>query len=141
MTTNPAPITQPVIDEKGLATLPWALFFNQSFQGDNGQQFAPNVVGLTGSTSSVTGRYYRISQSLVYFRITIEPSGNTSSTAGSTYVDNFPLQFNFDGLNTVVSGSGGGAIGMNRASDNRILFPAWTNISVPLIILGIGEAS
>lgn len=140
MTTSPAPITQSLIDDNGLATLPWTLFFNQAFEGDGGAQWTPTITGLTGSTTSVFGRYYRISQFLVYFRITITPNGNTTSTAGTTYSENFPLTFNFDGFNTVVSGSGGGSIGMNRASDNRIFFPGWTNISVPLIILGIGEA-
>jgi len=140
MTTNPAPITNPVIDEQGLPTLPWTLFFNQTFEGDRGDDWSPTITGLTGSTTSVTGRYYRLSQSLVYFRIDIVPSGNTSSVAGTTYVGDFPLTFNFDGFNTVVSGSAGGSIGMNRASDNRILFPAWTTVSVPLAILGIGEA-
>lgn len=140
MSTNPAPITESVIDETGRPTLPWTLFFNQAFEGDAGTDWTPNIVGLTGSTTSVEGRYYRLSQYLVFFRITITPSGNTSSTAGSTYVDNFPLSFSFDGFNTVVSGSTGGSIGMNRASDNRILFPSWSNVSVPLIILGIGEA-
>lgn len=141
MTTQPAPITQPVIDDNGLPTLPWTLFFNQNFQGDAGAEWTPTIQGLTGTTSSVVGRYYRLSQYLVFFRITITPDGNTSSTAGTTNVDNFPLNFSFDGLNTVVSGSGGGAIGMNRASDNLILFPAWTNVSIPLTVLGMGEAT
>tara|TARA_R100000808_G_C2070769_1_gene98398 strand:- start:120 stop:545 length:426 start_codon:yes stop_codon:yes gene_type:complete len=141
MTTNPAPITNPVIDEQGLPTLPWTLFFNQNFEGDAGNAWEPNIVNLTGSTSAVSGRFYRISQYLVYFTITISPSGPTSSTAGTTYVDNFPLLFNADGVNAVVSGSSGGSLGMNRQSDNRILFPPWTNVSLPLVVLGILEAT
>lgn len=140
MTTSPAPITQSVVDEQGLPTLPWTLFFNQNFEGDSGTEWSPVITSLTGSTSSVTGRYYRLSQYLVFFRITIIPSGNTTSTVNTTYVGNFPLNFNFDGFNTVVSGATGGGIGMNRASDNRIYFPPWTSVSAPLIIFGIGEA-
>lgn len=140
MTTSPAPITQSVIDENGLPTLPWTLFFNQSFEGDAGQDWTPSIVGLTGSTTSVTGRFYRLSQYVTYFNVTITPSGNTSSTSGTTYIEGFPLIFSSDGFNTVVSGTAGGSIGMNRASDNRIYVPAWTNISIPLTILGIGEA-
>lgn len=141
MTVQPAPINQPVIDDNALPTLPWTLFFNQSFNGDAGTEWTPIITSLTGSTSSVTGRYYQLSQYLTFFRITITPNGNTSSTAGTTYIGNFPLTFSSDGFNTVVSGSTGGAIGMNRASDNRIYIPAWTNVSVPLIILGMGEAT
>lgn len=140
MTLNPAPITNSVIDENGLPTLPWTLFFNQNYEGDAGTAWEPNFVNLTGSTTSVTGRFYRLSQYLVYFVITISPSGNTSATAGTTYVDNFPLIFRGDGFNTVVSGTGGGQIGMNVQSNNRIYVPAWTNISVPLSVIGIGEA-
>ena len=141
MTVQPAPITQPVIDQNGLPTLPWTLFFNQNYNGDAGNDWEPTITSLTGSTSSVTGRYYRLSQVVVYLRVVITPSGNTSSTAGTTFIGNFPLTFAADGFNTVVSGSAGGAIGMNRQSDNRILLPGWTNISVPLTILGILEAT
>lgn len=141
MTTNPAPITNPVVDENGLPTLPWTLFFNQNFEGDAGTLWTPNFVSLTGSTTSITGIFYRLSQYLVYFSMTITPNGNTSSTAGTTYVDNFPLTFRNDGFNTVVSGTGGGGIGMNVRSNNRIYVPGWTNISVPLIIPGIVEAT
>lgn len=141
MTVSPAPITQSVVDENGLATLPWTLFFNQNYNGDAGNDWTPTLTGLTGTTSEVTGRYYRLSQYLVFFRIRIVPDGNTSSVSGTTYAESFPLNFNNDGFNTVVSGSSGGAIGMNRASDNRVYFPAWTNVSVPLSILGIVEAA
>ena len=141
MAVNPAPITNPVIDDSGLPTLPWTLFFNQNFEGDSGTSWLPNFVGLTGATTSITGRFYRLSQYLVYFAINITPDGNTSATAGTTYVDNFPLDFRNDGFNTVVSGTGGGAIGMNTESNNRIYVSAWTNISVPLTVLGLVEAT
>lgn len=139
MTTKPAPITQSVIDDNGLPTLPWTLFFNQSFEGDSGENWEPTFQSFTG-TAEFQGRYYRLSQYLVFFRVTITPSGNTSTSAGTTYIDNFPLQFTSDGFNTVVSGTAGGSIGMNVQSSNRIYVPAWTNVSVPLTIIGIGEA-
>lgn len=139
MSVSPAPITQSLIDNNGLPTLAWTLFFNQSFTGDAGTDWSPTITGLTGTTTSVEGRFYKLSQYITFFRITITPNGNTSSVSGTTYVGDFPLTFTNDGFNTVVSGSAGGTIGMNRASDNRILLPAWTNVSVPLIILGIGE--
>lgn len=141
MTTSPAPINNPVIDESGLPTLPWTLFFNQSFEGDAGTFWEPNIVGLTGSVASITGRFYRLSQYLVYFTINISPDGNTSATPGSTYIDNFPLTFSNDGFNTVVSGIGGGTVGTNERSSNRIYPPGWTNISIPLVIIGIVEAT
>jgi len=140
MTTNPAPITNPVVDESGLPTLPWTLFFNQNFEGDTGTSWSPNFVNLTGSTSNITGIFYRLSQYLTYFSINITPDGNTSATAGTTYVDNFPLTFRNDGFNTVVSGTGGGTIGSNERTSNRIYVPGWSNISIPLVVVGIVEA-
>lgn len=141
MTTEPAPITQPVIDANGLPTLPWTLFFNQNFNGDAGQDWTPVIAGLTGNLDSIAGRFYRVSQYLTFFRIILTPNGSTSSVAGTTNINNFPLTFNFDSFNTVVSGSTGGSIGMNRASDNLILLPTWTNVSAPLTIIGFGEAT
>lgn len=141
MSVQPAPITQPVIDDSGFPTLPWTLFFNQNYQGDAGESWSPEITGLTGSTEEVTGRFYRLSQFLVFFRINITPDGNTSSVAGTTAIGNFPLTFNSDGFNTVVSGSTGGAIGMNRQSDQQILLPTWTNVDAPLVILGLLEAT
>lgn len=141
MTVSPAPITQQVLDGNGLPTLPWTLFFNQNYTGDAGTDWTPTFSGLTGTTSSITGRFYRLSQYVVFFTINITPSGNTSATAGTTYATGFPLTFRGDGFNTVVSGTGGGAIGMNVQSNNRIYVPAWTNVSIPLKILGFVEAT
>lgn len=141
MTTSPAPITQSIVDEDGLPTLPWTIFFNQRYEGDSGTSWTPEFVSLTGNLSSLTGTYYQISQHLTLFTINIEPDGNTSTTSGTTYIEGFPLTFNNDGFNTVVSGTAGGAIGMNVASTGRIYPPAWTNVSLPLTIIGIAEAS
>ena len=140
MTTNPAPITNPVVDESGRPTLPWVLFFNQTFEGDAGEEWTPNFVGLTGSTTSVTGRFYRLSQYLTYFTINITPSGATTSTAGSTYIDNFPLNITGDGVNAAVSSNIGGTLGMNTSATNRIYTPAWSGVSAPLTVVGIVEA-
>ena len=141
MTVNPAPITSPVIDDKGRPTLPWTLFFNQNYEGDPGTDWTPVFTGLTGSTTSVEGRYYRLSQYLIYFSIDIVPNGATSATAGSTYITGLPINFTNNGFNTVLSGATGGAIGMNRESDNRIYVPAWTSVSVPLTVIGLVEAT
>lgn len=141
MTISPAPITQQVLDQNGLPTLPWLLFFNQTFTGDSGTAWNPVFTSLTGSTTSVTGRYYRLSQYLACFVINVVPNGNTSAVAGTTYIGNFPLKFRGNGFNTVVSGTTGGSIGINAQSDNRIYVPVWTNVSVPLTIIGMGEAA
>lgn len=140
MTVSPAPITQPVVDQSGLPTLPWTLFFNQNYNGDAGQSWDVNFDGVTGSYEA-TGRYYRLSQFLVYFKVDVVPDGNTSAVAGTTYIDSFPLAFSGNGFNTIVSGATGGAVGMNRASDKRIYVPAWTNVSDPITIIGLVEAS
>jgi hypothetical protein len=141
MSVSPAPINQQVSDENGLPTLPWTLFFNQTFQGDAGDAFAPSFVSLTEvGTATYNARFYRISQYLIYFRIDVIPSTSTSAVAGTTYIDNFPLDITGDGFCTIVSGNSGGAIGMVRASDNRIYVPSWSTVADKVTILGICEA-
>ena len=141
MSTSPAPITESVTDQSGLPTLAWTLFFNQNFEGDAGNEWVPSFQNLGQSGApEITGRYYQISQHLVYFRITIDPATNTSAVAGSTYCDNFPLLFASDGFNTVITGTAGGGIGVNNSATNRIYVPAWTNVTTPVTVLGICEA-
>lgn len=141
MSTSPAPINQPVIDDNKLPTLPWTLFFNQNFNGDAGNSWDVSFVSLTETgTATFNSRYYRISQFLVYFRVDVIPATNTSAVAGTTYIDNFPLDITSNGFCTTVSGAVGGAIGMARASDNRIYVPAWTSVTDTVTIIGICEA-
>jgi hypothetical protein len=137
---QPPPIINPVIDESGIATLPWILFFGQIFSGDTGTSWTPSFTNLTTvGTPTITGRYYKIG-SLVYFSITITPSTSTSSTAGSTYVNNFPLDVITDGACFAVSGLVGGPVGMVEASTNRIYVPDWSAVTVPLTVIGLVEA-
>jgi hypothetical protein len=141
MSVSPAPIQQQVLDENGLPTLPWTLFFNQNFEGDAGEEWQPSFTGLTISgTPAITGRFYRLSQYLVFFRIDIDPDTSTSATAGTTYVDNFPLDINSNGFCTVVSDTAGGGIGIVNTALNRIYVPAWTGITTLTTVLGICEA-
>lgn len=138
------PIAHPVVDQTGVSTPQWVLFFNSIFTGDTGTEWTPTFQNLTqtGGDATITGKYYKISQNLVYFRIDIKPETSTSSVAGTTYCDNFPLMMRGDGFNvSVAPASGtGGAIGVCTASSGRIFTPPWTNINVPVIILGMVEA-
>lgn len=142
MATNPAPITQQVIDENGLPTLPWTLFFNQNFEGDAGTDFAPEFVSLTavGGAPTITARFFRLSQFLIYFRLTVTPVTNTSATAGTTYAEDLPFNVNADGFCLAVAGAQGGGTGIVQADTNRIYVPAWTTVTVPVTVLGICEA-
>jgi hypothetical protein len=143
MTTSQPPIIEPVIEQDGKARLPWILFFNQTYQGDLGTAWTPNFVDLTevGGDATITGRYYQITKGLAFFRIDIDPATNTSAVAGTTYVDNLPLQVNANGVCASVSGTSGGALGVVRSSDGRIYVPAWTTVTDVVTILGIVEAS
>ena len=134
------PLFAPVVDQKGIASLEWTLFFNQLFTGDNGTQFSPNIVGMTGNFT-VSGVFYRLSRKLTYFRLNITPNGNTTSTAGSTYVDNFPQEFSADGVcfSSFPSAGLGGSLGSVSEQSNRIFLPAWTDVSVPIVINGAAE--
>lgn len=133
-----APPTQhPMVDGRGVATLPWVQFLNNVFIGDRGTDWTPNFVNLTQvGVPTIRGRYYMISKSLAYWRVDITPGTNTSATAGTTYIDNFPKVINGNGACHAVSGLLGSSAGMIEASSRRIYVPGWTTVTVPLSIVG-----
>ncbi len=143
MTLQPPPIQEQLTDEQQALTMPWILFFNQTFTGDLGTSWTPTFTDLTevGGAAIITGRYYKISQALCYFNVTITPVTNTSSTAGTTYINNFPLISFANGICFAVSGNIGTNSGMVTASNNRIYVPSWTTVTAPITIIGIVEAN
>lgn len=141
MSIQPPPLFEKLVGDDGKPKLPWTVFFSALFDGDAGTAWTPTFQSLTVSGApTITGRYYRISQYLVLFRVTIVPDTNTTSTAGTTYIDNFPLTFSADGVCFAVSGNLGATPGHIVASSNRIYTPGWSAVTVPVTVLGIGEA-
>jgi len=141
MTLDAPPLRFPLTNKNQSLELPWITFFNQTYNGDAGNDWTPNFEGLTVSGEpTITGRYYRVSRFLLYFNILVTPSTNTSSTAGTTYVDNLPIVPYNNGVCMSVSNNLGGAIGMVNASNNRIYTPGWLNVTTPVNIIGMVEA-
>jgi len=142
MTIQPAPIYQELADDQGKPTLPWTLFFNNVRDGDSGAAWAPTFqnLGSTG-TPTISGRYYKLSKYLTYFTVTVTPATDTTSTAGTTYIDNFPLNFTGDGVVFAVTGNLGDGPGHIVSSNNRIYVPAWTSVTAPVVCVGIAEAT
>jgi hypothetical protein len=137
---QPPPIYEKLSDNAGKSTLPWVLFFNNIFQGDTGTDWTPQFTDLTVSgTPTITGRVYRLSRRIAFFRATVTPATNTSAVAGTTYINNFPLTFTNDGICFAVSGGLGTGSGHVIASNNRIFVPAWTTVTVPVTVVGMGE--
>lgn len=129
-----------MVDEEGIATLPWILFMNQLFTGDTGTIWTPTFTSLTQvGVPTITGKYYKIGQNLCYFAVRIVPATSTSCTAGTTYIDNFPLTVLGDGACLAVSGLLGSSAGQVEQGTNRIYPPAWTAVTVPLTIVGFAE--
>lgn len=135
------PIQQEMVDEDGIATLQWILFFQQLYTGDTGTDWTPTFTGLTevGGAATVTGRYFRIGQNLCYFWVRVIPVTSTSATAGTTFVNNFPLTVVSDGACLAVSGLVGGNAGQVELGTNRIYPPSWSAVTVPLTIVGLVE--
>lgn len=149
MTLAAVPSNDPIVnggdgEDAENVSLSWLLFFNQCFNGDAGTDWLPDFVNLafTGAAPTIKGRYYQLSQYIAIFVITVTPSsgGSITGTVGSTYIDNFPLQFQTDGPNFTVSGGQGGAVGQNVAANNRIFPCGFNAVTVPLTIVGIGPA-
>lgn len=146
--SSPPPLQIPVSQEnaarKQEVALPWADFFNNMWAGDSGEAWTPNFTGLTVvAPVTITGTFARISNSLVFFSILLDPTGggSVSATAGTTYAEGFPLQFLRDTGCLGVSGGLGGLPGHVVAGTNRIYIPAISGATVPVTICGIGFAS
>lgn len=134
------PVQHPVTDEDLIITRPWLQHFNGIYQGDTGSTWTPTFQNLTEvGTSTITGRYYRIIRRICYFAVRIVPGTNTSATAGTTYIDNFPLIFSGDGVCFAVTGNLGDGPGHVVSGSNRIYVPSWAAVTVPLTIVGIAE--
>lgn len=141
MSVDPPPINEILTEQNGLPKLPWILFFNNVFEGDSGTEFVPTFQNLTiVGTPEITGRYYRLNQQFVYFTVEITPATSTSATAGTTYIDNFPLTFQADSACWALSGGVGDGPGHIVSSTNRIYVPSWAAVTVPLTVIGIGVA-
>jgi hypothetical protein len=138
MSLDPPPINEILAEPNGLPKLPWILFFNNIFEGDAGTAWVPtfNSLGSTG-TPTFSGRYYRINQKICLFFVTITPSTDTTSTAGTTYISNFPLTFTTNSVCFAATGTGAiQAIGGITSSDNRIYTPGWSAVTTPITIVG-----
>jgi len=142
MTTFPPPIIETLVDEKGMPTLRWVSFFDSLWRGDTGNVWLPNFVNLgISGVPTISGSYYRITQSFVYFSMVVEPATNTSSVAGTTYVDNFPLVFQDAGVCFATVGNvASQSVGSIDAFNGRIYTPEWTAITVPVLVCGVGLA-
>ena len=134
------PIYEKVIDEGGNATIAWTLFFNQLFNGDTGTEWTPTFTSLTTvGTPTITGRYYKIGQRLCFFSVRIVPATSTSSTAGTTYISNLPVSAREFGMCFALSGNLGSNAGMVDSTTNRVYVPAWSAVTVPLVVVGMVE--
>lgn len=133
------PQTEQLVDENNLSTLNWLIFFDQLASGDTGTEWTPTFTGLTEvGTATKTGKYFRLSKTLAYYRIVITPSTNTSSVLGTTYCNNFPLTMRADGMNVTCS-SYTASVSGSTASDNRIYAATWTTITSAITIVGLAE--
>lgn len=139
---SPPPTYELIADQvTGKVTLPWLLFFDGVFTGDQGQTWTPTFTGLTTvGTPVITGTYYQAG-ALCFFSIVITPATSTSSTSGSTYCTNFPLTISSDSSNTAVTNAPSAALGMNDHLTNRIYTPTWSAITSPITISGWVVAS
>lgn len=143
MTINPPPLNQNITDKKGATVPQWLLWYDSMWRGDAGTDWTPTFTGLTetGGSATITGRYFQISRYLVFFSVTVTPVTDTSATAGTTYIDNFPLNFTQNGVVFAVAGNLGDGPGMITASDNNIYVPTWTAVTNPVTVIGICEVN
>ena len=131
-------------------TRPWLEFLNGLWVGDTGTpatgsaSWTPTFTGLTevGGAATITGKVFKFSQQIAYFWVRIVPVTNTSSTLGTTYVNNFPLNvISFGSCAAVVENiTGGAGLGIAEVTNNRIYTPTWAGVTSPITISGTVEA-
>jgi len=145
MTVNAPPLDQQILDQAGQTVPEWLLWYDAIWRGDAGTDWAPTFVNLTenGGSASITGRYFRLSRYWVLFTVSVAlgTATDTSATAGSTYINNFPLDVNGDGPVFAVSNGTGTGSGHVEAATDRIYVPAWTSVTTPLTLIGLAEAT
>lgn len=140
-TIKQPPLTENLVGEDGKPTLAYKLFFDNLWRGDRGTAWNPSFTNLTiTGTPTITGRYYQLGQ-ICYFEVKIVPATNTSCTAGTTYINNFPLSMGADGICGAVSGLLGTNLGACDQASGRIYPPSWVAVTIPLTIIGIVRAS
>lgn len=139
MTIQPPPTYDILANQEGKVNLSWLLFFNEIYNGDAGEAWTPTFQSLgTTGTPTITGTYYRLSDYIKLFKITITPATDTTSTAGTTYCDNFPFAENGLGFCVAVGGTLG--LGTGIVNSTGIYPPAWSAVTVPVTIWGLVEA-
>ncbi len=147
MALSPPPVYASMVEPDGKATLPYILFFNQLYSGDNGSpvtgsnSWTPTFTNLTQvGVPSITGKYYRSGQ-FIDFWVKIVPGTSTSATAGTTYIDSLPFTVTSDTHCSAVTGTTGVGLGIIQASSGRIYVPTWGAITALLTITGRVEAN
>lgn len=142
-TLTPPPLFHPLTDKNGSITMPWIIYFTGLSVGDQGTIWTPDFQSLTSvGTPTFSGVYYKIGSLLTYFTAVVTPATNTSATAGTTFIDNFPELISADGACFAVSGSTGSLVaGIAQGNSNRIFVPGWTTITVPVTVCGLIQST
>lgn len=134
------PSNVPIINAFGVMSREWALFFENISNGDPGDTWTPTWSGLTVVGSpTYDGRFYRLSKNLQFVSVVITTAGTTASTAGTTYIANWPNMIKRDSAIMAVNSTThiGIGTGMANASNNRIYTPTWGATANTITITGI----
>jgi hypothetical protein len=132
-----------MIQPNGFVTKEWNEFFLRLVNGDPGQLWDPTFTGLTVvGDVTYSGKWYQLGRYQAYFSVTITSEGGTSaSTAGTTYIDNFPGNINADSVVLAANSTTNIGIGTGNAdsADGRIYTPSWVATTDTITISGTVE--
>lgn len=133
------PLYEKLADSALKATPAWAIFFDGLSSGDAGLSWTPAFTNLTTvGTPVITGRYFVISNYITVFWVKIVPATSVSATQGTTYINNYPLNFTQDGVVFTMSGNLSINPGQIVASNNRIYIDDLSAVTTDVTFLGIG---
>ena len=147
----PAQYQAPFLAENGEIDEAWKTFFNNlnailSFKNNHERTFTPSFTSLTDTGTPSYSADYRIFNGMLFFSYIISTDGNTSSTAGTTYID-LPLKPDNSGNKYVAKSNGECVInnlstktsigtGLVERSGSKVWLPSWTTVSNDISISG-----
>lgn len=135
----------PLRAEVSVTHAAWARFFTdtQRILGTlyDYAGFSPAFTDLTlsGGDFTVSGRYYT-DRNLLFFQVLLTPDGSatSSSTAGTTYLNNLPVTVAAHGPVTVVNYTTKAVIGTSiaDAGTSNAYLPTWSGLNATILIFG-----
>jgi hypothetical protein len=134
------PPYQDVLQIESDVSLPWRTFFNEIHRVLNGKRtaFDPALTGFTDAgTASYSGNWWLVGR-MFNFSVTLNSSGNMTSVAGTTFINNLSTAAVMNGQLSVFNSTTNSEIGAGliKTGTKSAYLPAFGPTSDEIIVIG-----